>query len=91
MNSVYATPANAVNTPGKSSNRSQSVWVRADKGDKLTPTKGAQSKVNRKVLKRASQISTASSSDSPDSNRNSVENPIELNEQACIVVLVFGC
>ena len=78
-------------TPGAT--RSASVWVRADKGDKSSPVgKTFQSKVsNKKFYKRESQISTASSSDSLDSsNRNSLENPIELHEKACIVIL-FIC
>ena len=74
-------------TPG--TGRSASVWVRADKGDKSSPfSKTLQGKVaNKKLYKRESQISTASSSDSLDSsNRNSLESPIELHEKACIFI-----
>lgn len=63
-----------------------SRFTRPEKEKQQLPVRGQQSKVNRK-LKRTSQVSNASSSDSPDSNRNSLDNAIELNEQACIVVL----
>ncbi|XP_052251846.1 dedicator of cytokinesis protein 1-like isoform X3 [Dreissena polymorpha] len=47
---------------------------------KVLPRRGAQSKVNRKG-KGTSQISSASSSDSLESNRNSLDQPITLTEQ----------
>ena len=77
-------------TPG--AGRSASVWVRADRGDKsVSPlAKTLQTKNTKKLYKRGSQISTASSSDSLESsNRNSLESPIELHEQACILVCLF--
>ena len=71
-------------TPSKNQT---SRWTRSDKDLKGLPQRGQQSKVNRKVNKRVSQASNASSSDSPDSsNRNSLDNAIELNEQACTLV-----
>ncbi|XP_060585551.1 dedicator of cytokinesis protein 1-like isoform X2 [Ruditapes philippinarum] len=85
LTNVSSSPAITVSpSPNKATyTRVQSVWVKADKGDKSTPMKGLQTKVNKKLTnKRASQVSNASSSDSPDSsNRNSLEHPIELNEQ----------
>ncbi|XP_053406382.1 dedicator of cytokinesis protein 1-like [Mercenaria mercenaria] len=85
LTNVSSSPAITVSpSPNKAQGtRIQSVWVKAEKGDKSTPIKGLQTKVNKKLTnKRASQVSNASSSDSPDSsNRNSLDNPIELNEQ----------
>ncbi|XP_060597563.1 uncharacterized protein LOC132751427 [Ruditapes philippinarum] len=85
LTNVSSSPAITVSpSPNKPTyTRVQSVWVKADKGDRSTPMKGLQTKVNKKLTnKRASQVSNASSSDSPDSsNRNSLEHPIELNEQ----------
>lgn len=65
-----------------------SRWTKAEKDMKVLPQRGQQTKVNRKG-KRVSQASNASNSDSPDSNRNSLDNAIELSEQACIVVFSF--
>lgn len=78
LTNVSSTPSFQV-TPAKGR---MSGWT---KDVKAMPQRGQQSKVNRKV-KRVSQASNASSSDSPDSNRNSLDNTIELNEQACTVV-----
>lgn len=80
--SIMVTPS-----PNKSSGtRVQSVWV---KSDRSTPVKGLTTKVNKKIVnKRASQVSTTSSSDSPESSRNSLDNPIELNEQVNIMLLI---
>jgi hypothetical protein len=91
LTNVSSSPAITVSpSPNKPTyTRVQSVWVKADKGDRSTPMKGLQTKVNKKLTnKRASQVSNASSSDSPDSsNRNSLEHPIELNEQVNIASL----
>ncbi|KAL3864490.1 hypothetical protein ACJMK2_006169 [Sinanodonta woodiana] len=71
-------------TQTKSPLRVQSAVVKSDKGDKSPgSTKLLQQKVGNKRFKRSSQISLASNdSTPPESNRNSLENPIELNEQA---------
>lgn len=88
----YATPVTRTSTP----NRTPSVFVRAEKSPSsnslISPSKGLQQKVssnlqnifNINLNKRASFATSEHSSDgSGGSNRNSLEHPIELSEQAC--------
>ncbi|XP_071089559.1 dedicator of cytokinesis protein 1-like isoform X4 [Haliotis cracherodii] len=74
----YAIPSSPI-TKGGTTQRSQSVWVKADKVSSPSPGKTSlQSRVGN-MIKRASQVADQLTTDL--SHRNSLESPIELNEQ----------
>lgn len=79
--SNYATPV-TVRTPA---NRTPSVFVRADRSNSISPVKPV--KVGN-LFKRTSFAASDQSSEGGSSNRNSLEQPIELTEQACNFCLV---
>ncbi|XP_052098499.1 dedicator of cytokinesis protein 1-like isoform X2 [Mytilus californianus] len=71
--SNYATPV--IRTPAS---RTPSVFVKADRSNSISPNKGA--KVSN-LFKRTSFAASDQSSEGGSSNRNSLEQPIELTEQ----------
>ncbi|VDI17266.1 small subunit ribosomal protein S24 [Mytilus galloprovincialis] len=73
LRSNYATPV--IRTPAT---RTPSVFVKADRSNSISPNKGA--KVSN-LFKRTSFAASDQSSEGGSSNRNSLEQPIELTEQ----------
>lgn len=80
--SNYATPV--IRTPAT---RTPSVFVKADRSNSISPNKGA--KVSN-LFKRTSFAASDQSSEGGSSNRNSLEQPIELTEQACTLYVWFA-
>ena len=84
LRSNYATP---VTTRISTANpRVPSVFVRSDRVNSISPNKAV--KVGN-LFKRTSMAASDQSSEGGSSNRNSLEAPIELTEQACTFCFVL--